>query len=130
MTLDYKAKTITLVPNGFKPPDVKRSLALALMANDQPKVLAPAGQWGLTAAKKDGDEEAGVDIKDVLADGPAAKAGLKAGDRLLTVDHRWTDSLTDLYLAVSYVKPGTTVPVVVKRGEKKIEVKVTPASGL
>ena len=130
MALDYQAKTLTLTPNGFKPPDVMRSMALALMSGDQPRVLAPAAHWGFSAVKKEGDEEAGVDVKEVLADSPAAKAGLKPGDRLLTLDHRWTDNLADLYFAASYVKPSTTVPVVVKRGGKEVSLQVTPVSGL
>src|SRR5205814_4213341 len=56
MTLDYQAKTMTLVPSGYKPPDVMRSVALALMAPDQPKVLAPAAHWGFVAGKKEGDD--------------------------------------------------------------------------
>jgi PDZ domain/Aspartyl protease len=130
MTLDYQAKTMTLVPSGYKPPDVMRSMAIALMSADQPKVLAPAAHWGFVATKKEGDEDSGVDVKEVLPDSPAAKAGLKAGDRLLTVDHRWTDTLTDLYFAASLVKPGTMVPIVVKRGGKEVTLQVTPVSGL
>jgi hypothetical protein len=130
MTLDYQAKTMTLVPNGYQPPDVMRSMAFALLSGDQPKVLSPAGYWGFVATKKDGDEEAGVDVKDVMPDSPAAKAGLKAGDRLLTVDHRWTDSLTDLYFAASLIKPGKAIPIVVKREGKDVTLNVTPVSGL
>ena len=60
----------------------------------------------------------------------AAEGGLKAGDRLLTLDGRWTDSVADLYSAAGYVKPGATVPVRVKRGGKELELKVKPVSGL
>jgi membrane-associated protease RseP (regulator of RpoE activity) len=130
MALDYQAKTLTLTPNGYKPPDVMKSMMLALMSGDQPKVLAPAAHWGFAAAKKPGDEESGVDVKEVLPDSPAAKAGLKSGDRLVTLDHRWTDSLADLYFAASYVKAGAAVPIVVKRGGKEITLQVTPVSGL
>jgi hypothetical protein len=130
MALDYQAKTLSLTPNGYKPPDVMRSLVLALMSGDQPKVLAPAAHWGIVAAKKDGDDEAGVEIKEIWPESPAAKAGLKPGDRLLTVDDRWTDSVADLYLAAGYVKAGTAVPVVVMRGGKQVRLEVKPVSGL
>ena len=46
----------------------------------------------------------------------ADKAGVKRGDRMLTMDGRWTDSLADLYEAAGYVKPGAKVTVKVKRG--------------
>src|SRR5713226_9374363 len=78
MTLDYQAKTMTFVPNGFKPPDVMQAMMAALMSDvggdkAAPKILAPAAQWGILAAKGADDEEAGVTIKDVLPDSPAAK---------------------------------------------------------
>ena len=55
---------------------------------------------------------------------------MKAGDRLLTLDGRWTDTLVDLYTAAGYVKPGATVAVVVKRDGKEITLKVKPGAGL
>jgi S1-C subfamily serine protease len=122
---------MTFVPSGFKPPDVMRGLFIALMADDgDPKILAPAAQWGILARKDANDQEAGVAIKDVLPGSAAAAAGLKAGDRLLTLDGRWTDTLEDLYTAAGYVKAGTTVKVVVQRGGKEIELSVKPAAGL
>jgi hypothetical protein len=130
VTLDYQAKKMTFVPNGYKPPDVMRGMMAALLAGDTPKVLAPAGQWGLVAAKKTGDDKAGVDIKSVLPGSAADRGGLKAGDRLLTLDGRWTDSLPDLYRAAGYVKAGTPVIVRIKRGDKEMELKITPAEGM
>jgi membrane-associated protease RseP (regulator of RpoE activity) len=132
MTLDYQAKTITLLPNGFKPPDVMKAMMAALMeaSTGEPRILAPAAQWGMIAAKEAGDKEDGVTIQSVLPDSPASAAGLKTGDRLLTLDGRWTDSLVDLYTAAGYVKPGETAPVVVKRGGKELTLKVKPAAGL
>jgi hypothetical protein len=134
MALDYKAKTMTFTPNGFDPPDVLKEMESAIDAllrgKKEPRVLAPAAQWGLVAAKDKDDEEAGVTIKDVMAGGAAAAAGLKAGDRLLTLDGRWTDSLADLYTAAGFVKPGTAVEVVVTRGKKEMTLTVKPVAGL
>jgi membrane-associated protease RseP (regulator of RpoE activity) len=132
MTLDYQAKTVTLMPNGFKPPDVMKAMMTAIMASasDEPKMLAPAAQWGMIAAKETGDKEDGVMIQSVLPDSPAAAAGMKDGDRLLTLDGRWTDSLVDLYTAAGYVKPGETAPIVVKRKGKELKFKVKPIAGM
>lgn len=135
MTIDYQAETLTLVANGYKPANVLRSMESTLMqlmtASDQAaKLLSPAAQWGLEARKKSGDDEAGVDIKAVLADSAAAEAGLKAGDRLLTIDGRWTDSLADLFEIASHLKPGTTVPIAIKREGKEIELTIKLRSGL
>ena len=68
MTLDYQAKTVTLLPNGYKPPNVMEAMMTAMLAgpNSEPKVLAAAAQWGIVADKKAGDDEAGVTIKTVM----------------------------------------------------------------
>ena len=132
MTLDYQAKELTFVPTNFEPVDVIQSMMVALMARDKPaaKVLAPAGLWGLVFEKNAGDEEAGVTLKEVFPDSAAAKAGLKAGDRLLTLDDRWTDSLADCYLAASYVKPGAEAVVKIKRNMEELELTVKPYIGM
>jgi len=134
MTLDYQAKKLTFVPNGFEPPDALESLTKAVTAlmedNPKPKIVAPAGQWGLVLRKSQDDQEAGVTIRDVLPGSAAATAGLKAGDRLLTLDGRWTDSVADAYFAAGHVKPGTTAPVVVQRDGKEVALTVQPRAGL
>jgi len=135
MTIDYQAETLTLVENGYKPANVLRSLESTLLnlmtAGDQPaKVLAPAAQWGLTAKKQADDDEAGVDIEEVLSGSAAAEAGLKAGDRLLTIDGRWTDSLADLYEIASHLKPDASVPIGIKRAGKEMELRIKLRAGL
>ena len=135
VTLDYQAKTLTFVPNGFKPPDVMKAMMTALMTgvsgpDAAPKILSPAAQWGILVHKDSDDEGDGVTVTVVLPGGAAASAGMKAGDRLLTLDGRWTDSLADLYTAAGSAEAGKEVAVVVKREGKKVKLKVKPASGL
>ncbi len=135
MTIDYQAETLTFIPNNYKPANVLRSLESTLMqfmtASAPPvKVLAPAAQWGLTPRKKANDEEAGVDIEEVLAGSAAAEAGLQPGDRLLTIDGRWTDSLADLYEIAGHLKPGTTVPLGIKRAGREMEMNIKLRAGL
>jgi S1-C subfamily serine protease len=55
---------------------------------------------------------------------------LKAGDRLLTIDGRWTDTVAETFDAASHVKPGTEVKVVILRDGKEMELTVKPGSGL
>jgi hypothetical protein len=133
MTLDYQAKELTFVPNGYEPPDALEAMMKSMMAltsdDGKPKVLAPAAQWGLVLDKQEKDEEAGVTIKEVRAGSAADQAGLKAGDRLVTLDGRWTDSVADTYRAASYVKPGTAAKVRIKRDAKEIELIVKPRAG-
>ncbi|HEY7428918.1 MAG TPA: PDZ domain-containing protein [Gemmataceae bacterium] len=135
MTIDYQAQTLTLVPNGYKPADVMKSLEAMMFqlitggGSQAEKVLSPAAQWGL-AARKAGDDEAGVVVKQVLPGSAAAEAGLKVGDRLLTIDGRWTDTLADLYEVVGHIKPGATTPVSIKRDGNEMELKIKPRAGL
>jgi len=135
MTIDYKAKTIAFAPNGFDPPDVMKALEeeierMLSLEKPAPKVLSAAAQWGFVPEKTKDDEEAGVTIKEVMPGSAAARAGLKAGDRLLTLDGRWTDSIADLYTAAGFVKAGTAVKAVILRDKKEMTLTVTPAAGL
>jgi hypothetical protein len=131
MTLDYEAKTVTLEPSDYKPPDVMKAMVAALTATGRgPIALAPAGQWGLVPSKEVGDEAYGVDIRTVIPGSAAARGGLKRGDRLLTLDGRWTDSVKDVFEAAAAIKPGTTVVLKIKRGGKEMSLNVTPAAGM
>jgi membrane-associated protease RseP (regulator of RpoE activity) len=132
MTLDYQAKTLTLLPGSYEPADVLKALLAVLdqPPKPMPRILAPAALWGFSVRKEKGDDEAGVTIDKVLAGSPAAAAGLQAGDRLLTLDGRWTDSVADCYEAAAAVKAGTAVPVVVRRDGRERTLTVTPRPGL
>jgi hypothetical protein len=132
MTLDYQAKTMTFLPNGYEPGDTLQKLVNALMAegNEGPRRLAPAGIWGMTMSRKNGDTDSGVTIDKVLPQSPAARAGLKQGDRLLVLDDRWTESVADCFEAASHVQPGTAVTLKVKRNGQEKELTVTPQPGL
>ena len=134
MTVDYSTKELTFTPNGYKASDVMQDLMKTVMSsmNSKPqlKVAAPAGLWGLELAKSKDDEADGVDVKTVMTGMASEIGGLKVGDRLLTVDGRWTDSVADAYAATSYAKPGKPVAVVVKRDGKEVKLTVTPKHGL
>lgn len=134
MVVDYQAKELLMTPNGYEPGDVLEKLMATMLGGPKnqgkPRVAAPAAQWGLSVEKDAKDEEAGVTIKTVMPNSAAEKAGLKPGDRLLTLDGRWTDSITDTYNAASFAKPGKSAPVVIKRDGKEMKLTVTPANGL
>ena len=133
-TVDYQKKELTLTPRDYKPgnyiEDLTRTLTEAGDNAGKAKVVGPAGLWGFTlAAKAKDDSEAGVTVGEVYEGTPAAKAGLKIGDRVLTIDGRWADSLADAHVAVSLVKPGRKADVTLTRGGKPVTVSVTPAVG-
>jgi hypothetical protein len=135
MTLDYQAKELTFLPSGFRPPDAFQSLVANVMAladaqPPPPKVLAPPGQWGLVFEKAKGDDKPGVLVRAVRPGSAAATAGVRSGDRLLTLNGRWTDSMADAYQAADFVKPGQAAKVIIQRGEKEVELLITPTPGL
>lgn len=70
-------------------------------------------------------------IREVLPEGAAAQAGMKPGDRILSMDGRDTPRFEDV-LGVIVMNPGRTVSMVVERVEaegvepKRLELTVTP----
>jgi len=131
MTLDYEKKELTLVPNGYEPADIMQTLMATIVGgkNAEANVLAPASVWGVVVQKEEKDEDAGVTVSQVRAGSAAAAAGLKAGDRVLTIDGRWTESVLDCYLATAGVKPGAAAPVAIRREGKEIKLTIKPRSG-
>jgi hypothetical protein len=132
-TIDYQKREMTLEPNGYIPGDAMEALMNKMMSaqggKPEPAIVAPAGLWGFGIDKEEKDEDAGVMVKEVMASGPAATGGLKKGDRILTIDGRWTDTIADTYTATSLVKPGRTVIVVVKRDGKEVKLSIKPVKG-
>ena len=55
---------------------------------------------------------------------------LRAGDRLLTLDGRWTDTVADCYAAAGHARAGAPVTVVLLRGGKELKCTVSPRAGL
>ena len=132
-TVDYQKKELTLKPTDYKPGDYMQDLTKNLLASgdrkNDPKVIGSAGLWGVTFEKETGDAEAGVTVKEVFAKSPAEAAGLKAGDRIVLIDGRWSDTIADAYIAASLVKPGREAAIEVKRDGKIVKVKLTPVKG-
>lgn len=69
----------------------------------------------------------GVLVTSVETDGPAAKAGLQAGDVILKLGSREIQDGEDLRRAVEKAEPGRETPVTVQRDGRTLELKLTPA---
>lgn len=67
----------------------------------------------------------GVVIASVMADGPAGKAGLQAGDVVLSLDGKTIDNANTLIGIVSAKAPDSTLDAVVKRGDDEHELTIT-----
>jgi membrane-associated protease RseP (regulator of RpoE activity) len=131
-TIDYEANRMTFEPVKFQIRDLLKELPDRLAGPKVARrtVLAPGSLWGLRLGPpNEGLESPGVPIAEVLPDSPAARAGLKAGDVLTTLDNRWTTSVADVYAAAADTKPGRDVPVVILRDGKEQSLNVRPADG-
>jgi serine protease Do len=71
---------------------------------------------------------AGAVVEDVRTDGPAAKAGMKAGDIIVTFDGEKVRSARHLSRLIEETPDGREVETTVIRAGEKVALKTTPAS--
>jgi Do/DeqQ family serine protease len=68
----------------------------------------------------------GVIITGVLQNGPAARAGIRPGDVIVSVAGRRVDNVSELLSGVAALKPGTASPFQVLRRDEQLVLQVTP----
>jgi Tol biopolymer transport system component len=69
--------------------------------------------------------EGGVLLADVRAGGPADRAGIKGGDRIVEMAGTRIENLYDMTYALQDHKPGDTIDVVVVRGGERLTLRAT-----
>jgi membrane-associated protease RseP (regulator of RpoE activity) len=67
----------------------------------------------------------GIMVADVMLNGPAAKAGIKAGDAIIKIDNQDIRDYDSLTQVVSKHKPGDKITVHIKQGDQSKDVSVT-----
>src|SRR5262245_41379825 len=72
------------------------------------------------------DSNDGMLLDAVRDDSPAAKAGIKAGDKIVKLAGREIKNVYDYTYALGEMKPDQEVEVVVLRGTDRLQLKVTP----
>jgi S1-C subfamily serine protease len=98
---------------------------------DQVKKIVPVLERGARVQHAylgvaSGDAPAGgALVGQVVPGGPAAKAGLRQGDRILAIDGEPVHGSDDLSASVNSRQPGEKVPVVVERGGQRRTLTVT-----
>jgi hypothetical protein len=93
--------------------------------NKQP---APVGRGFLGLELMD-DKDA-IAVKSVLAGGPAAKAGLKAGDIVVNVKEKGIKNSDDLRKATADLKAGDSIKLSIKRAGEEKDITITAGEGL
>ena len=89
---------------------VRGWLGISLLPSKQDDILVP--------------EQNGVVVADVLRGGPAAKAGLKRGDIIMSVNGEAISTPAQLINYVALQVPTSTVSVVVNRGDESLTLSV------
>ena len=72
------------------------------------------------------DSNNGLLLDGVRDDSPAAKAGLKAGDRIIKIGTREVKNVYDYTYALGEMKAGQEYTVELMRGSEKLTLKITP----
>ena len=83
------------------------------------------GWLGISVQDAPGDSAHGASVGGVDRNGPAARAGLRAGDVVTAVDGAPVEHTNDLIRAVSAVPPGGSIRLTVQRGGRQVDVAVT-----
>ena len=80
------------------------------------------------AEEGDAKKTAGVSVLNVVQDTPAAKAGMKDGDRVLTFEGKKATDFTQLREMIRATKPDQAVKLIVLRDGKEVEIKAKLAA--
>jgi hypothetical protein len=130
--LDYKMKAaVTLVDRkgGAGGIDLLGSIMKSVGSFLGTKASPPVRLRGFLGIElKDGDDN--PIVTSVLADGPASKAGLKAGDHITHVADRTVLDTDDVQRFVRRLNPGDSLKLTVRRGNDKKDITVTLGEGL
>ncbi|MBI3448730.1 MAG: M28 family peptidase [Acidobacteria bacterium] len=120
-------EAVAYLASRAEPLTVKLAAAGAAAAPGAASPAPPARRAGMGCVPDFAFAGPGVRVQDVVADSPAAKAGLMAGDILLSFGGAEIAGLKGYSDLLKAHAPGDIVEVVVKCGEQKLTMKVTLA---
>jgi serine protease DegQ len=143
MDFDYTKKQMTWTPLAFDPPppaplggkantagmDTMVMLVeiMSLLAGGGlPPAPQPRGFFGFELEEKD----KAVYVAKVLEKSPAAKAGLKKGDRIFSAQGKEVGSIDFVLRQASKLTTGKTLNLTIERDNEKQELKITAGNGL
>jgi S1-C subfamily serine protease len=104
---------------GFAIPiDTALSVAEALLKGRPPRI----GFLGVSGTEP--PRGRGALVTDVVRGGPAHRAGLRRGDIVTAIDGRPVDGMGALVARIRSLRPGSTVTLEIKRGQRRLDVEV------
>ncbi len=129
--LDYKPKASLALGGGRGSSglDLLGSLMKSFGRLLDTQVRPPARLRGFLGVELK-DEEDNPVVRAVLAEGPAGRAGVKAGDRITHVQKRPVLDTADVLRYVSRKKPGEEITLTVQRGQETKEITIKLGEGL
>jgi S1-C subfamily serine protease len=125
LQLPHRTSTGHVVPlNMSVPIDLLKPVLDDLLTKG--RVDGPARPWlGVYSTESDGEE---VVVAGLAGDGPARRAGLRQGDRIVAVAGREIGSLADLYRGIwALGRAGVDVPLTLEREGDRFDVTVRSA---
>jgi hypothetical protein len=139
---DFTKHKLTWTPLDFEPPlpqgldgkgatsmdamgNLVKMLGLLLGKKPQPQVVL-RGFLGIALE----DVEQGVVVRDVLAQSPAAKSGLKIGDRIARFQGKAVHSVPDVQRLVAKLAPDDTARLTIERGADTHTIEIKAGKGL
>jgi hypothetical protein len=139
--LSNRAPILTSLPPEAAAPPAAPSKNMAQMEGmarmlsalmQRPPEAAPAGRGFLGVEVA--DTPSGVQVSRVLPESPAALAGLKTGDRIMSVapgakSLRWVQKSAEVRKALARVAGGDGVRMKVLRGKSAVEISITAGPG-
>lgn len=131
ISINYKDSSIAFSPSTYIPQDTIKAMIERLTSNSKEReTICPSGVWGFEAGKSSTDLADGLDVISVVPGSAAANAGIKKGQRVLSLNNIWTDSVEDLFYAAKKSKLGEKAKFVILENDKAKTIVVTPASGI
>lgn len=109
-----------VVANGATSRSRRRALAGVVSANAREVPVGGGVALGVTLTA----DAAKLEVGDISEGSGAADAGLKKGDVILSLDGKEVKKRQDLLKMLHDYKPGTKVPVKIRRGEEELELEV------
>ena len=94
------------------------STALSIANDLRARGYAQHGALGINGI----DAPDGPTVTAMVAGGPAAKAGMRIGDIVESVDKHEVDSMDDVMARVRHDQPGQPVEIAVQRGSRNLTV--------